>query len=88
MWGFSNSFLKNVDTFGYFQKTEQRRNRGLSDNIYKAAINNRYVYVIDNTITYKKEKYFTKYYSNDDQYISYIQSEENSGYKIYKVVAQ
>ncbi len=88
MWGFSSSFLKNVDTFGYFQKTEQRRNRGLSDNIYKAVLDNRYVYVIDNTITFKKEKYFSKYYSDNGNYVSYIQNDENSGYKLYKVITQ
>lgn len=85
LWGFSSSFLENVDTFGVYQKIDNRRKHSLSDNIYEACVESKYVFIIDNSITFRKENYFTKYYSTDSEPISYSQAEEISGYKVYKI---
>lgn len=87
MWGFSSSFMDNVDTFGAFQKIDNRRKHNLNDNIYVATIESNYAFIIDNSITFRKENYFTKYYSTDDEPIIYSQAEEIDGYKIYKIYA-
>ena len=45
------------------------------------------VYVIDNYITYKKENYFKKYYSTEENKSYFYKLEkEIDGYKIYSVV--
>lgn len=85
LWGFSSSFLENVDTFGVYQKIDNRRKHSLSDNIFEACVESKYVFIIDNSITFRKENYFTKYYSPDSEPISYSQAEEISGYKVYKI---
>lgn len=85
MWGFSKSFMENVDTFGVFQKIDNRRKHNLKDNIYEAAVESKYVFIIDNSITFRKENYFTEHYSMDDEPIIYNQSEEINGYKLYKI---
>lgn len=85
LWGFSSSFMNNVDTFGAFQKIDNRRKHNLNDNIYKSAVESKYVFIIDNSITFRKENYFTKYYSTDNEPIVYSQAEEIDGFKIYKI---
>lgn len=85
LWGFSSSFLDNIDTFGAFQRIDDRRKHNLNDNIYEAAVESKYVFIIDNSITFRKENYFTKYYSIENEPIVYSQAEEISGYKIYKI---
>lgn len=85
MWGFSSSFMENIDTFGAFQRIDNRRKHNLKDNIYEDCVESKYVFIIDNSITFRKENYFTKYYSKDDEPIIYSQTEEISGYKIYKI---
>lgn len=85
MWGFNNSFMDNVDTFGAFQKIDNRRKHNLNDNIYTAAVESKYVFIIDNSITFRKEDYFSEYYSKDDNTLIYTQTEETGGYKIYKI---
>lgn len=61
--------------------------KNLPQNIYKAVLGNKKVYVIDNSIIFKKEEYFNKYYSNGKEDISYNQLAEFKGYKIYQVSA-
>lgn len=85
LWGFSSSFLDNIDTFGAFQRIDDRRKHNLNDNVYEAAVESKYVFIIDNSITFRKENYFTKYYSIENEPIVYSQAEEISGYKIYKI---
>ncbi len=88
LWGFKSSFMNNVDGFGYYCNTDQRRKFNLPDNVYQAAISSRYVYIIDNSITFKKEKYFTSYYAENGCSATYISTDEISGFKIYKVVSK
>ena len=85
MWGFSSSFMDNVDTFGAFQKIDSRRKHNLKDNIYEAAVESKYVFIIDNSITFRKENYFTEHYSVNKEPIVYTQAEEINGYKLYKI---
>lgn len=85
LWGFNSSFLSNIDSFGFFNKVDQLRKRNLPDNIYEAVLKNNKIYVIDNSITFRKEKYFKTYYSNDNSYVAYNQVKEINGFKIYEV---
>lgn len=87
LWGFNSNFMKNVDSFGYLHKSTQLMKKNLPQNIYKAVLGNKKVYVIDNSIIFKKEEYFNKYYSNGKENISYNQLAEFKGYKIYQVSA-
>lgn len=85
LWGFKDNYLKNIDSFGYHHRTKELRKRG-TDNIYFAAINAKRTYVIDNSITYKKENYLKKYYSTEEKSsYSYKLDKEVSGYKIYQI---
>lgn len=85
LWGFRKSFLDNVDGFKYFHHDTQLRKRNLSENIYEAILKGNNIYVIDKNITFKKERYFTNNYAQDDETIVYEQVNELDGYKIYKV---
>lgn len=86
LWGFNSSFMCNVDSFGYNHNNVQLRSRNLSENIYKTVLNGDRVFVIDNYITYKKEKYFRVHYTKDDKKVSYSLVDEIDGFKIYAVV--
>lgn len=88
LWGYPTNFMKNIDSFGYYHDTQQLRRFSLTDNPYKSAIDSRKVFVIDNYMVFKKEKYFTKYYASNDKTISYALTDEHDGYKIYKVVSK
>ena len=81
LWGFRSNFLVNVDTFGYFNKSNERLKRNYSENIYKAVIEGEKIFVVDKYITYKKEEYFTQYYSP----ITYNQIDELDNFKVYKI---
>lgn len=85
LWGFRNGFLDNVDGFGYFHNTEQLRKRGLSENIYEAILEYDKIYVIDNNITFRKERYFTQNYAQNGKNVIYNQVSEFNGFKIYRV---
>lgn len=86
MWGFKTTYLSNIDSFGYMHRDAVLRKKG-ADSIYKAAITLDNVYVIDNYITYKKENYFKKYYSTEENLSYFYKLEkEIDGYKIYSVV--
>ena len=85
LWGFKDNYLKNVDSFGYHHRTKELRKRG-TDNIYYAAINAKRTYIIDNSITYKKENYLKKYYSTEEKTnYSYNFDKEVCGYRIYQI---
>lgn len=86
MWGFKKNYLSNVDSFGYRHRTAVLQKKGATS-VYTAAIELKNVYVIDNYITYKKENYFKKYYSTEEnQNYFYKLEKEIDGYKIYSVV--
>lgn len=85
LWGFKSKFYENVDNFGYLHRSSQLKKHN-TDNVYSAAVDGKKVYVIDNYITYKKEQYFTDYYSaGDGQRCTYNLINEINGYKIYTV---
>lgn len=85
MWGFRSGAYDNIDSFGYFHNDEALRKRNMSENIYEAVLSNKKIYVIDKNITFRKERYFTQNYAEDDMYIVYEQIDELNGYKIYEV---
>ncbi len=85
LWGYRRGFLDNVDGFGYFHNTQQLRKRGLSDNIYEAILKYDKIYVIDNTITFRKERYLSQNYAQSGKEVLYTQVSELNGFKIYKV---
>lgn len=88
MWGFNSNFVKNIDSFGYLHKRTQLMKKGLPQNIYKAVIDSKKVFVIDKSIVFKKEEYLNKYYSGGKNNISYHQQNDIKGYKIYSVSAE
>lgn len=87
LWGFKSSYLSNIDSFGYFHKVDQLRSRNLSDNIYEAVLDGNNIFVIDNSITFKKENYFTSYYTDMYSNAEYNQYDEIDGYKIYQIAS-
>ena len=88
MWGFRDDYLDNLDDFGYLHKDETLRRRHLPENIYEAVLSNRKVYVIDNNIVFKKEKYLTQHYAPDKKRAVYEMVSEPNGYRIYQVKAE
>ena len=88
MWGFDDSYLSNLDDFGYFHNEQILRKRNLSDNIYQALLSNHKIYVIDENITFKKEKYFNLNYADKYETISYSLVKELDNFKIYEVVVE
>lgn len=88
MWGFREDYLSNLDDFGFFHNDELLRRRKLPENIYEAALSNRKIYVIDNNVVFKKEKYFTQHYTQNGENAYYEPVAEPRGYKIYKVTAE
>ena len=87
MWGFDDSYLSNLDDFGYFHNEQILRKRNLSDNIYQALLSKKKIYVIDNNIVFKKEKYFSEHYTQNNARAYYELVSEPQGYKIYKVMS-
>lgn len=86
MWGFKKNYMENVDSFGFLHRDAVLQKKG-ADSVYDAAVNLKNVYVIDNYITYKKENYFKKYYSTEENKNYFYKLEkEIDGYKIYSVV--
>ncbi len=85
LWGFRDNFLINVDGFSYFNKSNERLKRNYSENIYEAVLNGEKIYVIDKYMTYKKEEYFTQYYSDRNTPVIYNQINELDNYKVYKI---
>lgn len=85
MWGFREGYLDNLDDFGYFHNEDTLRRRNLPDNIYETALSKKKIYVIDNNVVFKKEKYFTQHYADQNRRAYYNLISEPSGYKIYKV---
>ncbi len=88
MWGFRDDYLDNLDDFGYFHREDVMHRRNYPDNIYQTVLTKKKVFVIDNGIVFKKERYFTQYYSEDGAMVFYDPISEPSGYKIYKVCAE
>ena len=88
MWGFRPGYLENLDSFGYHHNYELLRKRNLSYNIYEALLTNRKIYVVDEYITFKKEKYFNINYGKKYENIYYQLVKELDNYKIYEVVVE
>ena len=88
MWGFRKGVYDNIDSFGYFHNDELLRKRNMSENIYEAVLSNNKIYVIDKNITFKKERYFSRNYAQEDMVAVYEQVNELDGYKIYEVKLQ
>ena len=88
LWGFRYGYLENLDSFGYFHNTEMLRKRNLPENIYQALLSNHKIYVIDENITFKKEKYFNINYAEKHESIYYSQVKELDNFKIYEVVVE
>ncbi len=86
MWGFSEDYLENIDSFGYFHNNEDLRKRNLPENIYQAVLRHNKIYVIDQALVFKKEKYFTENYVPNGKNAVYELIDEFDSYKIYKVV--
>ena len=64
------------------------RKRNLPENIYQALLSNHKIYVIDENITFKKEKYFNINYAEKHESIYYSQVKELDNFKIYEVVVE
>lgn len=85
MWGFRDGYLDNVDDFGYFHNEQTLRRRNMPQNIYRAVLDTKKTFVIDNNIVFKKERFFSAHYTQDGSRVIYTPESEPSGYKIYKV---
>lgn len=85
MWGFRDGYLDNVDDFGYFHNEQTLRRRNMPQNIYRAVLDTKKTFVIDNNIVFKKERFFSAHYTQDGSHVTYATESEPSGYKIYKV---
>lgn len=88
LWGFRESFLENVDGFGYFHNTEELRMRSMSENIYEAVLTYNKIYVIDKNITFRKERYLTTNYAENGKTVLYNQVSEIDGFRIYEVTQE
>lgn len=88
LWGFKKGFIDNIDGFGYFHRQDQLVKRNLPTNIYEAILTNKNIYVVDNNIVFKKEKYFNEYYVDEDKYAAYTEVKEINGFKIYHLVTE
>ena len=86
MWGFREEYLDNLDDFGYLHNDEIMRRRNLPENIYEAAVSKKKIYVIDNNVVFKKEKYFTAHYAPEGKTAFYDALSEPGGYHIYKII--
>ena len=86
MWGFKEDYLSNLDDFGYLHNDEALRRRfPQNQNIYHNVLTGRKVFVIDNGVTFRKERYFTKHYSSDGKRAEYEPAPSPNGFSIYKV---
>lgn len=86
--GIQKGFIDNIDGFGYFHRQDQLVKRNLPTNIYEAILTNKNIYVVDNNIVFKKEKYFNEYYVDEDKYAAYTEVKEINGFKIYHLVTE
>lgn len=86
MWGFREEYLDNLDDFGFLHNDEVLRRRNLPENIYEAAVSKKKIYVIDNNVVFKKEKYFTAHYAPEGKTAFYNALSEPGGYHIYKII--
>lgn len=87
LWGFKKNYLENIDSFGYMHHSKNIKKKYSTKNIYTAAITSDKIYVVDNSITYKKENYLTKYYTNENESpINYIFMQDINKYKIYQIL--
>ena len=85
MWGFRDDYLTNLDDFGFFHNEQIIRRRNYPENIYEALLTKKKIYVIDNNIVIKKEKYFSEHYTENNSRAFYELVSEPDGYRIYKV---
>lgn len=85
LWGFKRSYLTNTDSFGFIHNEKQLIKRTLTSNIYNAILTNKKIYVIDNTMTFRKEKYLKNHYAKNDNSVTYVQQKQINGFKIYSV---
>lgn len=88
LWGFRDDFSDNIDSFGYFHHEDELRKRNMSENIYDAVLTNNRIYVVDNDVTFRKERYFSKYYAETGKSAKYEQVKILDGYSIYEVVQE
>ena len=81
--------IKNADMLVFNRATPEvaaaLRRRHLPENIYEAVLSGRKIYVIDNSIVFQKEKYFTRHYAADGTRATYEMVAEPNGYRIYEV---
>ena len=87
MWGFRDDYLSNLDDFGFYHNEQIMRRRNYPENIYEALLTKKKIYIIDNNIVFKKEKYFSEHYAENNARAFYELVSEPNGYKIYKVTA-
>lgn len=85
LWGFKRSYLNNVDSFGFTHNERQLIKHNLPTNIYQAVLTNKKIYVIDNNITFRKERFLKSHYAKNDDAVTYVQQKELNGFKIYSV---
>ena len=87
MWGFREDYLSNLDDFGFYHNEQTMRRRNYPENIYEALITKKKIYVIDNNIVIKKERYFSEHYAENNARAFYELVSEPDGYRIYRVVS-
>ena len=63
------------------------RRRNCPENIYEALITKKKIYVIDNNIVIKKERYFSEHYTENNARAFYERDSEPDGYRIYKIIS-
>ncbi len=87
MWGFRDDYLSNLDDFGFYHNEQTMRRRNYPENIYEALITKKKIYVIDNNIVIKKERYFSEHYTENNARAFYELDSEPDGYRIYKIIS-
>ena len=87
MWGFREDYLSNLDGFGFYHNEQTMRRRNYPENIYEALITKKKIYVIDNNIVIKKERYFSEHYTENNARAFYELDSEPDGYRIYKIIS-
>ena len=87
MWGFREDYLSNLDGFGFYHNEQTMRRRNYPENIYEALITKKKIYVIDNNIVIKKERYFSEHYTENNAKAFYELDSEPDGYRIYKIIS-
>ncbi len=85
LWGFRDGYLENTDSFSYLHNNEILIKRNLPTNIYKAVLTQREVYVVTKNDVADIQNYFAKNYAESGTQISFSETTELDGYKIYTV---